>query len=938
MYAMSRIRFCRSFSTRLTLAALAAFLLVACEDQGLLNPEEHFARAQERESAGDATGAIIELKNVLQQEPDNAKARLALAGLLYRAGDFNGAETEARRASEVGADPLEASNQIGKSMLLAGDYEKVVKEFSTQKDLPDRLKSIALTHRGNALRSLERITEAEIDLHVAQTLDPANVDAVIGLARLAATRKDLDQAERLLARAQEMAPDSFDVLQLKGDLAADRDRHDEAEEIFRELKQRRPFNPFMDVPIARVKIAAGDTKGAIPLLEGVLEKAAKYGGALYLLAVAHQIEGDFAAAQRYANEVLGLLPDHLPSLLIAGASSFGVGDHEQAAKYLRGYLSEEPEHPHARRLYGSTLLKLGRPQEAFEILEPLAEAGPDDAELLELIGHAAAQGEDFETGVTYLGKAAALEPDDSAKHMNLGVVRIRLGDTDQGIAALKRAVELDPERDAATMALFGTLVQNKRFDEALELAQRLQTDRADKPTGWVLAGIVHVARREADKGRAAFRKALEINPAAADASQNLASLEMMAGNMDEARTVLERAHARSPENTAIMMLLATLEATVGKKDEGREWLEKAASTAPDEPLPRLELARYYVMMGSPDVALGLTQDLLHKNPDNPDLLLVIGQAQLLGAQFDDAAVTMRKLVSLQPDNLKAHYILATAYLNLKDARRLKEQVETVLRLDPEHLPSKSFLVRILVEEGDVAGAKKLVATLLKSDPENSEVLDVDGLIAMAEERYPDAIERFKQADAARATPSRDTTINLATSQWSIGQREASFETLRSWLEAYPNDNGVRLILGTRYLEAGNLSEARSRFASIVDRQPDNWVARNNLAWVLLERQEVDQAVAQAERALLIVPESADVMDTLGAALLRAGQAARAVDVLRRAAGIRPESGTIRYRLASALAELGEVAEAREILGEVLASDEDFKQRGDAEALLARLRN
>ncbi|MBY0338180.1 MAG: tetratricopeptide repeat protein, partial [Acetobacteraceae bacterium] len=171
-----------------------------------------------------------------------------------------------------------------------------------------------------------------------------------------------------------------------------------------------------------------------------------------------------------------------------------------------------------------------------------------------------------------------------------------------------------------------------------------------------------------------------------------------------------------------------------------------------------------------------------------------------------------------------------------------------------------------------------------------------------------------------------------------GRPTGAASALEAWLARQPRDPAVLSTLAQIDLQAGRDEVARRRLLDVVQQQPGNAAALNNLAW-LVQKAGTPAALAEArplaERALFLAP-TAEAADTLGWILARQGERDRGVALLRQAAATRPEPG-MAFRLAWALGEAGHRAEARGVLEPLLAAGAAFPERQEAERLLARLR-
>src|SRR6056297_3561328 len=110
--------------------ALILVLVASTAAYGLaLTNEARLERAQEAYEAGDYRAAIIDLRNVLQQEPENRAARVLLGRAAIRQGDPATAEKELRRALDLGEPLPRVAVDLGQAMLQLRQYNELLDEI-----------------------------------------------------------------------------------------------------------------------------------------------------------------------------------------------------------------------------------------------------------------------------------------------------------------------------------------------------------------------------------------------------------------------------------------------------------------------------------------------------------------------------------------------------------------------------------------------------------------------------------------------------------------------------------------------------------------------------------------------------------------------------------------------------------------------------------------
>src|SRR5256886_4464817 len=105
------------------------------------------------------------------------------------------------------------------------------------------------------------------------------------------------------------------------------------------------------------------------------------------------------------------------------------------------------------------------------------------------------------------------------------------------------------------------------------------------------------------------------------------------------------------------------------------------------------------------------------------------------------------------------------------------------------------------------------------------------------------------------------------------------------------------------------ADIESLWRTTIARNPDCWMAHNNLGTVLLQKGQVDNAIAQYQRTLQMAPEAADADYNLGNAFLQKGEVDAALTHYQRAVSVIPKDPDIQVGLGNALWQKGKAEEA-----------------------------
>lgn len=910
----------------------SALLLSACGD----GADSLLAKAKAEQAKGQDKAAMIYLKDLLQKSPEHAEGRYLLGMAYNRTGDFNSAEAEFRRALDMRYDPVQIMPALGKSLLMMGQFQKVLDQVKQEGDSGGQWQAEILTLRAQALIGLGRVDEGRELLQQALAKKPGYVDALLAQARIAANGKDIDEAMRLIEQTLASAPKDVEAWMMKGDILRLKTDTAGATAAYQKVAEINPENILSRINIASILVDAGSLDDAMKQIEEVRKLAPSNPIASYMQALIEFRKKNLAASRNTIQQVLKVLPGHMPSVLLAGSVEAALGSHVLAQSYLGKVVDSAPKYLYARRLLISSLMASGQAARALEVLQPGLEQAPEDSGLMTLAGQVYMQNNDFAHAAQYFEKAAKLDPKSADAKAGLGMSRMASGQTDRALADLESAVQLDSGKFQADIMLIMSHLQNAKFDLALKAVDSLEKKQADNPLTYNLKAAVFLGKKDTAGARKSLQRALELQPTYVPAAINLAQLDIQDKDQKSARRRFEVILEKDQNNVQALMALANLGSRLGATPkEVIEWLERARKASPGALQPQVMLARAYAQSGDPKKALEVAQAAQAASPDSAEALDLLGTLQMGSGAGEQARVTFGKLVALQPKSPVALYRLATAQAMGGNQTDAAESLKKALSLKGDYVDAQVGLGRLELRAGRYSAATKIAQQLQKQVAKSPLGFDLDGDVSMAEKKFSQAVKAYETAYGLEKSSGMAIKLHGALTQ--AGNTADADARLSQWMKQSPDDAALRLYSAELNLKAGRHKIAIEQYEWLRTKQPENVVVLNNLAWAYQQIKD-PRALETAEGAFKLRPDNAAIADTLGWMLVEQGNTARGVEVLQKAVAAAPAAQEIRFHLAQALLKSGDKVKARAELERIQTNGTKFPQETEAMNMLKQLKN
>lgn len=430
---------------------------IADRENDLAEAEKHFAAAAQiaprSAAAHNNYGAILlrrgrtaeaatqfEIAVGLDRQGRSALINLAqLYSARATAKDFRLARELFMRANALGSDVQLARALVVVNLRLE-DREaarSAYRDYAAQVAANPNTESASANLRaelGAALLEGKLFDEAIAELNAALTIEPKNVEAIIGLARVYLGQKNIPAAGRTLELAVARGVDAAPVYALLAEVYELSNHIENAIPAMRLAIQRDPKSESYRFRYAMILVDAKTPAAAVIRLEEALKEFPRSARLWFALGVAHNAEQKAAEAAEAFTRAVEIDPHFAPALADLGAGLDEQGLYAEAINFYERALAIDEKQYIVHYLLGESLLK----------------RNPENSSPAE----------------AHLARAIALDPKFAAAHLSLGKIYARTDRLPQAVEEFERVVRLDPNIAEAHYQLGRAYVRLKRTSEA----------------------------------------------------------------------------------------------------------------------------------------------------------------------------------------------------------------------------------------------------------------------------------------------------------------------------------------------------------------------------------------------------------------------------------------------------------------------------------------
>jgi len=355
---------------------------------------------------------------------------------------------------------------------------------------------------------------------------------------------------------------------------------------------------------------------------------------------------------------------------------------------------------------------------------------------------------------------------------------------------------------------------------------------------------------------------------------------------------------------------------IGNAERAMEEIQMAARLEPQWLDPIKIYTSLLAYWDRPEEALTAIETALSANPFPGRFWRVKGVLLQRLGRLEEARDAVSKAIEFEPSNYKSHETLGGIYQQQRQFDQAEKALKRAIELYPRVDGSYNQLGSLYQEMGRWAEAEALyrqVANWLKWRP--AAFANLGGLYHQRQ-NYSHAETMFRRA--LQVGPDFiEAYVGLARALGKQGKGAEAEEALRKAIELDPGDNEAYIELGRLYADRTQLQDAEKMHRKVLELNPDSPSAAaaladfldthgrpgeaeevyrgllktspndpqglNGLAYFLAGHgQQLDEALALAQRALQAQPDNPAFLDTLGRTQFKRGEVEEAEETLKKA--------------------------------------------------------
>jgi tetratricopeptide (TPR) repeat protein len=427
---------------------------------------------------------------------------------------------------------------------------------------------------------------------------------------------------------------------------------------------------------------------------------------------------------------------------------------------------------------------------------------------------------------------------------------------------------------------------------------------------------------------------LKAKPDDPDAQVFKGEIEIGSGKASDAINTLQAVLKNDPDNAVAHHQEGLAFDQLGKTNQAEaEWRE-AVRIRPDLVDAHRALAGVAIHRNDPGGLAQEADQIIAFQPGAPDGYLLRAVAEIDRKQYSTADDYIHRSLEKEPNNPAAYVQLGNLRMAQNQHAEAQKAYQQALDQDPTSTNALGGLLNVDQAQKQPDRAIARLKTQLSKYPQNVGFHIMLGALLEERKDLAGAEQEFKQASDL----DKKNSEALARLGMVRNERGATDQALQTYLDGSkinPKEITFYQLAGDIYMRKQDWDRAKQQYEKVLEIQPENPLASNNLAYVMLQQGgNVDIAFQMAQTARKKFPDNANIADTLGWAFYHKHVYTSAINLFKEAVKKEPDSALYNYHLGLAYAKTGQAGLAKQQLDRVVKIKPNFPEVDELRRALA----
>ena len=656
------------------------------------NVDAKLAIAEAMSHIGDMQDAVNIYQDIIIEDPKNLSARIKLGHILLLAAKIPEAEKLVKEALAINADDIDA-NSLWASVLSAQNNTDaaIVKAEQIHNTNPENISATLLLASLNA--KIGQIDKAKSLLQNCIDKNKLEIEPRLLLANLLMQTGAVDKAQELLASIIAIEPQQLIHRQRLAMFFINSKQLDSAEEILRQAVKDLSEDESAKLLLVDFLASKRTPEVAIAELIPMIEEKPENFNLRFKLADLQSLQKQDADVEEILKETIKLAKD-TPQVLIARnklAQLYITKARINDAKLLiNTNLSEQAKNVDALILKAELTLLDNKVEQAIVELRDILVIQPDNIRALKLLSKAHRLANNALLATENLLKVLDIDPKDELSRIELVDLLLKTGNAKQAEQQLNTLFKINPNSKNGLEALFKIYIEQKQWQQALQITKQIQSIYSNDALGYYLEGLSYQAEGKFDKSIEPLNLALQKQADAIEPLSQLITGFLALKQSDKAISKLNDVIKKQPNNAFAYNLLGSVYTQTNQYAQALDAYQQALKINSAWAKPYRNIAVINQLQKKSEDAVAILTKGIQNCTDNSELLTELVNVYHSQGHYNKVIALYEKIHQQRPDSLAIVNELV-AYITAygKD----KSEVALAVQLIPSLIESNNpFLI------------------------------------------------------------------------------------------------------------------------------------------------------------------------------------------------------------------------------------------------------